>query len=389
MLRRVEIKDFRSCHGIVLDNLGPTTVLAGRNAVGKTNILRAIEWAAGIATSEKVLRFGNWGHVSLQAIAGDTVYNYTVDAEVAHSSNRGQPNDSLFVESLECRGNDGRSRGVFDRRQEEVHLLQTGEVLRIGALAPCMPALISLMPTASPHIDLIRPFLDVVQRTRYYPLDVSADDDSSFIVDQTEFSEWLTRYRATGSPGESLLCRLLYMYQANKSQLEEIVGLLGTNGLGLIDEVEVLPMAKSDGGNSEKETNWFFWLRFRPSRQSGTFNFRELSTGTQRIIRLIVSLVFDRSAVMLVEHPEDGIHGALLRKLLDVLQKYSDQSQLILTSHSPAVFNTLYPTAVRLVTMDGGETKVRALTQEELRAAARFMEEDGSLSDFIETVEED
>ena len=63
---------------------------------------------------------------------------------------------------------------------------------------------------------------------------------------------------------------------------------------------------------------------------------------------------------MLVEHPEDSIHQGLLRKLLGVLRTYSGQSQLILSSHSSVVFNTLDPRAIRLVTMEEGNTKVRS-----------------------------
>ena len=116
--------------------------------------------------------------------------------------------------------------------------------------------------------------------------------------------------------------------------------------------------------------------------------FNALSAGTQRIVRLIVSLIFDQSSVMLIEHPEDSIHRGLLRKVIDVLQGYSDQHQMILSSHSAVVFDTLDPMAVRLVTMENDATKVRKLTPDELRAAKLFMEEEGSLSDFIETVEE-
>jgi predicted ATPase len=92
---------------------------------------------------------------------------------------------------------------------------------------------------------------------------------------------------------------------------------------------------------------------------------------------------------MLLEHPEDGIHRAPLRKLIDLLQGYSDRSQLIVASHSAAVFNTVTPDVIRLVTIEQGTTKVRALTQREAHAAARFLDEEGSLADFIETVAED
>jgi predicted ATPase len=93
---------------------------------------------------------------------------------------------------------------------------------------------------------------------------------------------------------------------------------------------------------------------------------------------------------MLLEHPEEGIHRGLLRKLVDLLRDYSDQTQLIVTSHSPVVFNTLDPESVRLVTMENeGLTKVRALSPDELGVADRYLEEEGSLSDFLETVEDE
>ena len=70
MLKRIEIKSFRSCRDVVLDNLGATTVLVGRNAVGKTNILKAIEWVASTATSDKVeFRPGVAEHASVEVVA--------------------------------------------------------------------------------------------------------------------------------------------------------------------------------------------------------------------------------------------------------------------------------------------------------------------------------
>ena len=55
-VQRVEIRNFRSCHSVVLDDLGPVTVLVGRNAVGKSNVLRAVQWAAETARAGNVGR---------------------------------------------------------------------------------------------------------------------------------------------------------------------------------------------------------------------------------------------------------------------------------------------------------------------------------------------
>lgn len=391
MLTRVEIKEFRSCHNVVLDNLGPVTVLAGRNAVGKTNILRAIQWAADTATSEKVQQTPNSaGQVSLEAVVGNTTYRYELTVRVTLTGKPEPPFDSLLAESLEHEDSHGSRRRIFQRKNEEVILLESPTRVSIGAFTPCMPALVSLMPADSPIVTSVRPFLSVLERIRYYPLE--ADTHDSFprlIVAQTEYDEWLTKYRGTGDPGQSVLRRLLHLSLASKPQFEEIVGLLGPNGLGLVDQITMRDLGSPKATDRKGETNKWYWLGFQPGLQSNWFSLNDLSAGTQRIIRLIVSLIFDQSAVMLVEHPEDSIHRGLLRKLLGVLQTYSDQSQLIVSSHSSAVFDTLDPKAIRLVTMEEGATKVRALTSEELHAAGRFMEEEGSLSDFIDTVEVD
>jgi predicted ATPase len=45
-------------------------------------------------------------------------------------------------------------------------------------------------------------------------------------------------------------------------------------------------------------------------------SYDELSLGTRRVLHLIVSLILDRSSLMLVEHPEDSIHRGLMRKLM-------------------------------------------------------------------------
>ena len=90
---------------------------------------------------------------------------------------------------------------------------------------------------------------------------------------------------------------------------------------------------------------------------------------------------------MLLEHPEDKIHPGLLRKLIGLLQTYSDETQVIIASHSAAVFNSLGPESLRLVTMEEGETKARALSPDEIDVVGKYLEEEGSLSDFLETVE--
>jgi predicted ATPase len=179
--------------------------------------------------------------------------------------------------------------------------------------------------------------------------------------------------------------RLLDMKLTRQDQFDEVQQLLGQEGLGVIDALRIKSFGPERTPQRE-EDDWYY-IEFQPSLQPPknprAFGFDDLSSGTQRLIAIVTSLIYDHSAVMLLEHPEEGIHPGLLRKLIGVLQSYSDQSQLIIATHSPVVLEAVEPSAVRLVTMEDGETKVRALTKRELRNAGKYLEEEGSLADFL------
>lgn len=106
------------------------------------------------------------------------------------------------------------------------------------------------------------------------------------------------------------------------------------------------------------------------------------------MLYLMLALLLDGSSTMLVEQPEDGIHPALLAKLIDLLKVNADPTQIILASHSPTVLSQLQPSDVRLVEMVDGSTRVRALTEVEVSRAQDYMQRDGSLAEFLELIQE-
>ena len=389
MLHCIEIRDFRSCHGIVLDDLPPMTVLAGRNAVGKSNILRAIQWAAETATAGNVNESSsNSGDVAFRASAGNLVFDYSIKLTSTFKRDPEPRLEYHLFESLSY--SEGRSgfQRIFRRENEKLMLglLDTeSQSINVGQNVPSMPALAALLPTSSRDLVLIRPFLSALQAVRYYPLlDEKGDENDRFVV-QSDYDKWLSGFQQTGDPGTAVLPRLLHMSLTKRKQFEELQSLLGPNGLSLLDEIEIEP-PRPEGSQRDDR---FYWFRFRPNKRSPYLSLGGLSDGTQRVIRILIGLLCDQSGIMLLEHPEDKIHPGLLRKLIGLLRNYSVESQLIVASHSPAVFNSLDPQSIRLVTMDQGETKVRALSPEETRVAGKYLEEEGSLADFLETVEGD
>ena len=209
------------------------------------------------------------------------------------------------------------------------------------------------------------------------------DQQFSLIIGEDAYRTWLTRYRTTDDPGTSVTMRLLNMALEREESFSELKHLLGDNGLNLVEDIRLYtqvigPPRDNDTLGADQS---FHMLRFRPSRGlgagSGDFAYHQLSFGTRRVIRILTNLLFDRSTILLLEHPEDGIHRGLLRKLIGLLKTYTDPAQIFLASHSSVVFDKLRSNEVRWVTMKDGRSEVRALSDIEKNAAVQFIGEDG------------
>jgi predicted ATPase len=366
------------------------TALVGRNAAGKSNILRAISWVATTATAARQISPDAVGKqaVAIQIAIGPDIFDYEIDVEFDFPTERGS-RELQIVESLRVRRDGDNPVHVFDRTGGKVTIVDGGTI-EIPDGMPTMPALVSVLPPESGTVKQVRPLLEQLRTIRYYPLIPQADTQLRYpVIRQTEYRDWLSNRGDLGNLGIAVLMRILDMKLTNEVELREVEDLLGRNGLGIIGDIRVEDLAVRSGQEDEK----FYYTAFRPwspqHRAVRSFGFSDLSSGTQRLIGLVVSMIYDHSATMLLEHPEDGIHRALLRKVIGLLLTYSDRSQFILASHSSVVFDAVRPDSIRLVTMQDSTTKVRPLSEYESRIAAKYLEEEGNLSDFLETVEED
>lgn len=159
------------------------------------------------------------------------------------------------------------------------------------------------------------------------------------------------------------------------------MSLLGHNGLDLIDSVDIQEV-------KSKSKISHYSLYFTPAGSDEDVTFSDLSFGTRRIVRLLTSMLYDKASVALIEQPEDGIHPGLLHKIIPLLRSYANPNQFIITSHSPDVLNMVKPEEIRMVGRKDGKTVIRVLNEKEIEIAREFMENEGALSEFIESIEE-
>ena len=354
MFRRIELHNFRSCRQVVLDDLGPLALLVGRNAAGKSNILAGIQWLAAAGTSSDVASVPNGfpqSEMSVAATIEECTYEYSIRFDVFPVSEQNRSIVSLSESLHSCR-NGGPVEVVFKREGDSIEL-GGGETMSVARLTAGMPAILALLPDASPAKQSIRPFFSQLRNVRYYLME-SESANRRLAIARSEYDDWLRHYQVIGDPGASVVLRILHLALSNDPRFDELERLLGPDGLGIVDSLEITrlsdPQPRAANGTNEDE---FYLVRFQTNASHG---FEELSAGTQRVVRILVSLLFDRASLTLLEHPEDGIHRGLLHKLIGLLETYSDRTQLIVSSHSPEVANRFEPEAVRLVTMNGGQT---------------------------------
>jgi predicted ATPase len=406
MLKRIQIRNFRSCKDVTLDNLPPVTALIGRNGAGKTNVLKAIDWMARAGSGGSLdiasypLPILDWQLIISAVIQlKRKSYSYALGLYHRAVDKNSDPFRLTLKESVSVQEQGANMREICTREGTEIKGPDIDHSIKIGSYIPCMPALESLLPASSVVVKQIQPLLHFLRNTRYYPLDEPSDaaDQStaiSQVIQDEEYKQWLEKYKQTGDAGTSVLFRLIHMHEAARTQFEDFENLLGSNGLGLVDTVQVHRFERPFGasGVARSQKNVAYYVQFTPNKQNGVehefLSYSHLSCGTRRIIRILVSIIFDQSSLVLMEHPEDGIHTGLVKKLLGLLRSNLGTAQILMSSHSTTILSALDPNEVRLVTKEGSQTKVRSLTKGEISAASRFItEEGGSLADFIETVE--
>jgi len=395
MLKSLEIQNFRSCVKTHLQLNEPITALVGKNGVGKTNVLQAIEWLAKTVIRPEPVEVHSFYRersplcLSTLIKLDNSCYDYLLQYKQPDPFKNAKKDDRL-QETLSVTENGGPKTVLFRRDGEKVLLGDRLTSIRVNRSTPAIGALSSLLPTSDSLQAHLQKLIDSISSVSYYPL--VWPKDQSDIIDESQYAKWRAAYVSDGTIPDPVGFRLLYMWKEDNELLEEFQSIMGSEGLGLIDSFEVRGLREPHPGEAKESGETLFLLLFVPSRGVGgsgnPFYFRNLSAGTQRIISMIVSLLFDKRSLVLIEQPEDSIHPGLLRKLLDTIRSYSDRTQVVFSTHSPAVLDMLRPEEVQLVSSPEGQTQIRQLSADEVSSARQFLQDEGSFSDFCETLEE-
>ncbi|MDK3160126.1 ATP-binding protein [Kamptonema cortianum] len=109
-----------------------------------------------------------------------------------------------------------------------------------------------------------------------------------------------------------------------------------------------------------------------------------LSDGTLRVLSILLEIISSYpSATTIIEEPETQIHPGMLDKLLNEIEAYTFDGNLILSTHSPQVVAWTSPDKLNLVYRNQGRTNIRKLQEEEIRKVVEYLDEQGDLGDWL------
>jgi predicted ATPase len=398
LLEQFEIERFRSCHDLTISGLSDVTVFIGRNGAGKSNIISALLWVASQSRESEgapasLLQTARVS-ISVTLKIRDQTFRYRV-------SNQNEEGKTGLVLPMQPRSEtveilDPASpvgwRNLVTRRGESVHLTKSNSTITLPESTSSLVAIKALRP-ADEAFNYLEALTDYLSQIVLIAPEEIAPSQLAGVIQESEYKGWIEKPKGTRRDLDILHFKIVHMHLTKPEVLREVEALMGQNGLGLIDKisVDVVNLPGTPGEEQTTPGQKFYFVRFvlcNRSSLSGQFYLGDLSFGTRRILRLLVTLLADEPSLMIIEQPEDGLHYGLLHKLVPILDAYTDKTQFFLTSHSSQILNRLQPEQVQLVDMINGVTSVRKLTHEEVVAAQEFMGEDGPLADYLETLQE-
>jgi predicted ATPase len=124
---------------------------------------------------------------------------------------------------------------------------------------------------------------------------------------------------------------------------------------------------------------------FDEGGKSVEFDPLQLSDGTLRIFGLLLAIYqLPAPTLLVIEEPEHTVYPGALGVLVDAMREASEQTQIILTTHSPDLVHYFKPDEIRVATIENGHTRIapicapqRAAIDEHLMTAEEFMRAEG------------
>lgn len=175
----------------------------------------------------------------------------------------------------------------------------------------------------------------------------------------------------------------LQIKNLSSQELDELTMICKRIGLGNRISIQSFESKQDGQSDTENQRSPSAVLSISAVLLDGT-NIGLLSDGSLKVLSILVSLIrLVPNSTIIIEEPEAQIHPGLLAKLLNEIEAYTFEDNLILSSHSPQVVAWSAPNKIHLVHRQDNRTYIRKLGENEIHQVTSYLQEDGDLGEWI------
>ena len=401
-ISKISIKNYRSCKTTEFSPHEELTALIGPNGSGKTNILSAIKLLSSLLHVRRRARYKNGEEILSTSseiktwfdLDGKTIIHIAKINAVTNERNEDEvlsTDESWYMYQIT-----GSKKKVDIPIEVLYEISQYPNSRRYKDRSEFLRQYLSKKGFNDKAFSAMFSVVDFISKIAYYSASQFTNPSNcpiSFEV-EAEGKSGLRRGISIRSSHKALLYDMYVEFKDGSDFFAEFISIVGPDGIGLVDgitfkEIETSSSSVSvlTGGRVRKREKINLLVVPGFDISGNTLSPSQLSEGTFKTIALVFYLITDKSTMLMIEEPEVCVHHGLLNSIIELINIYSKEKQIFVSTHSDTVLDSISMENVYSVKRKCDEgTLVKNISsnmkKKEINALKTYLETEGSLGEY-------